>query len=257
MNTKVYDLLKTYWNNGVRMAHIITVSADYKPAEIYAFQTLMSENKPRPGYTGGTTNTVTVGVAGKQYNIVQIGAGANSSSTGLLKSIDTTGKWEGTVYLVPFHTKVNSTVITGLSTPVSGTQNQFSTGTLATMKNTDQAEITFNARKTSAARAWVEISVYHQGYLLEDSTTVYELTSTMSAYRYVLSNQLYESGLEVRIIFHTEDGDGSMDSIVLENLYGTLQTEKANYAYYGQNVADNEAHKGGVTFDLLDRDMLG
>ena len=257
VNRRVYNVLKSYWNNGLRYAHIITVSSSYQPAEIYAFQTLMSENKPRPGYTGGTTNTVTVGVAGKQYNIVQIGAGANSSSTGLLKSIDTTGKWEGTVYLVPFHTKVNSTEITGLSAPVSGTQNQFSTGTLATMKNTDQAEITFNARKTSAARAWVEISVYHQGYLLEDSTTVYELTSTMSAYRYVLSNQLYESGLEVRITFHTEDGDGSMASIILENLYGTLQTEKANYAYYGQNVADNEAHKGGVTFDLLDRDMLG
>ena len=75
--------------------------------------------------------------------------------------------------------------------------------------------------------------------------------------RFVLSNQLYESGLEVRITFHTEADDGSMDSIVLENLYGTLQTEKANYAYYGQNPADNEAHKGGVTFDLLDRNMLG
>ena len=257
VNRRVYELLKSYWNNGLRYAHIITVSADFQPAEIYAFQALMSENQPRPGYTGGTTNSVSVSFAGKQYNIVQIGAGADSSSTGLLKSIDTAGKWEGTVYLVPFHTKVNSTEITGLSAPVSGTQNQFSTGILATMKNTDQAEITFKARKTDDTRAWVEIAVYHNGYLLEDSTTVYELTSTMSVYRFVLSNQLYESGLEVRITFCTEDGDGSMDSIVLEDLYGTLQTEKANYAYYGQDPEDNEAHKGGVTFDLLDRHMLG
>ena len=251
-NANAYTYLKNYWDNGLRMAHVVTTEDAFIEAEIYAFQQLIDANQPRPGYTGGTTNSLSVSLKDKQYNIVQIGAGSNSDSTGLLKSIDTEGKWEGTVYLVPFHTKVNSTEIA-----MTASGNVFTTGVLSTMKNSDQAEITFTARKTDSARAWVEISVYHQGYLLEDSTSVYELTNTMSAYRYVLSNQLYESGLEIKITFHTESGNGSMDSIVVENLYGTLQSELAFYAYYGERVANNEAHRGGVTFDLLDRDMLG
>ena len=48
-----------------------------------------------------------------------------------------------------------------------------------------------------------------------------------------------------------------MDSIVVQNMYGTLQTEMAFYAYYGERVAKNEAHHGGITFDLLDRSLLG
>ena len=211
---------------------------------------------PKFTLTGGTTGSITVSQSGKLYNIVQIG---DSSNTGLLKSITSEGKWEGTVYLVPFHTKVVSTAIEALNNPVAGTQNQFATGDLSTIKNSDQAEITFNARKIGSARAWVEISVYHKDCLLADSTTTYELTNTMTVYRYVLANQLYESGLEVRITFHTEAGDGSMDSIVLENLYGTLQYEQAAFTYYDGPDAhkQNVAHKGGVTFDLMDRDMLG
>ena len=254
-----YKQLKNLWRNGLRMVYFITFNDAQRAAELEAVSQLFWENEPRPGYTGGTTNSITVNQGGKKYNIVQIGAGSNSDSTGLLKSITSEGKWEGTVYLVPFHTKVVPTAITALDTPVAGTQNQFTTGVLDTIKNSDQAEITFNARKTGKGRAWVEISVYHQGCLISESTTVYELTVNMKSYRYVLSNQLYESGLEVRITFHTAAGDGSMDTIELENLYGTLQYEQAAFSYYDGEEAykKNKAHTGGVTFDLLDRERLG
>ena len=254
--TDAYNQLKNLWRNGLRMVHYITFNDAQKEAELQAVSQLFMDNEPRPGYTGGTTGSLTVTQSGKTYNIVQIGDG---SGTGLLKSITSEGKWEGTVYLVPFHTKVVPTSIEALNTPVEGTQNQFTTGTLATIKNSDQAEITFVAGKKGSARAWVEISVYHKGCLLEESTTIYELTGAMTTYRYVLANQLYESGLEVRITFHTEAGDGSMDSIVLEDLYGTLQYEQAAFTYYDGADAykKNQAHKGGVTFDLLDRDMQG
>jgi hypothetical protein len=45
----------------------------------------------------------------------------------------------------------------------------------------------------------------------------------------------------------------------VEDLYGTLQTEHAGFSYYHGNKAYrmSEPHEGGVTFDLLDRDMLG
>ena len=254
--TDAYNQLKNLWRNGLRMVHYITFNDAQKEAELQAVSQLFMDNEPRPGYTGGTTGSLTVTQSGKTYNIVQIGDG---SGTGLLKSITSEGKWEGTVYLVPFHTKVVSTAIEALNNPVAGTQNQFATGDLSTIKNSDQAEITFVAGKKGSARAWVEISVYHKDCLLEESTTIYELTGAMTTYRYVLANQLYESGLEVRITFHTEAGDGSMDSIVLSNLYGTLQYEQAAFTYYDGADAykKNQAHKGGVTFDLLDRDMQG
>ena len=254
-----YKQLKNLWRNGLRMVYFITFNDAQRAAELEAVSQLFWENEPRPGYTGGTTNSITVNQGGKKYNIVQIGAGADSSSTGLLKSITSEGKWEGTVYLVPFHTKVVPTEITALNTPVAGTQNQFTTGILNTIKNSDQAEITFAARKTSSARAWVEISVYHKDCLVAESTTIYELTRTMKSYRYVLANQLYESGLEIRITFHTAAGDGSMESIELANLYGTLQFEQAAFTYYDGEEAykKNRAHTGGVTFDLLDRERLG
>ena len=255
---QAYGQLKNLWSNGLRMVHHITFNDNQAKAEEEAIKMLMADNEPRPGYTGGTTGAVGVKQNGKQYSIVQIGAGANSDSTGLLKSIDASGKWEGTVYLVPFHTKQQSTAIEALNTPMEGTKNVFSTGELDAIKNADQVEITFTAKKSGDARAWVVIETYHKGCLVADSTATYELTETLTPYRYVLSNQLYESGLEVRITFCTEAGDGSMDSITVEDLYGTLQTEHAGFSYYHGNKAYrmSKPHEGGVTFDLLDRAML-
>ena len=255
---QAYAQLKVLWENGLRMVHFITFNDNQANAEKEAIEMLMADNEPRPGYTGGTTGAIGVNQNGKQYSIVQIGAGSDSDSTGLLKSIDAAGKWEGTVYLVPFHTKQESTAIEALNTPAEGTQNVFTTGQLDAIKNADQVEITFAAKKSGEGRAWVVIETYHKGCLVADSTATYELTDTLTPYRYVLSNQLYESGLEVKITFHTEAGDGSMDAITVENLYGTLQTEHASFSYYDGNKAYrlSKAHVGGVTFDLLDRDML-
>ncbi len=252
-----YDQLKLLWNHGLRMVHHITFNDAQANAEKEAIEMLMADNEPRPGYTGGTTGAIGVSNGDKQYSIVQIGAGADSESTGLLKSIDAAGKWEGTVYLVPFHTKQAVTAIDVLNTPVEGTKNRFSTGAQDAIKNADQVEITFAAAKAGDTKAWVTIEVYHKGCLVEDSSTTYELTDTLTPYRYVLSNQLYESGLEIVITFHNEDGDGSMDNITVENLYGTLQTEKAGFTYYHGSKAYrlSKAHVGGVTFDVLDRDM--
>lgn len=253
-----YGQLKNLWENGLRMVHHITFNDNQANAEKEAIEMLMADNEPRPGYTGGTTGAISVQNGEKQYSIVQIGAGADSESTGLLKSIDTAGKWEGTVYVVPFHTKQESTAIEALNTPVEGTQNTFSTGELEAIKNSDQVEITFAAKKSGESRAWVVIETYHKGCLVADSSVTYELTDALTPYRYVLSNQLYESGLELKITFHTEAGDGSMDAITVENLYGTLQTEHAGFSYYHGNKAYrmSKAHVGGVTFDLIDRDLL-
>ena len=257
-NNATYRQLKMLWGQGVRFVHQMTFGGEYETYEQYAIDKLMEENLPRPGYTGGTTNALSVQIDGKQYNIIQLGQGADGESTGLLKSIDTEGKWEGSVYLVPFHTKITATALEALNTPVEGTRNVFSTGVLKTIKNSDQAEITFVAAKVGEASARVTFEVWHDGCLLIDSVTTYELTETMTPYRYVLSNQLYDDDLEIKVTFHTEAGDGSMENIKVEKLQGTLQYENAGFIYYNRGKANriSKAHVGGVTFDLLDRDLL-
>lgn len=46
-----------------------------------------------------------------------------------------------------------------------------------------------------------------------------------------------------------------MESVRLEDMRGTLQTERVYFKYYdgAQLLKKNKAHVGGVTFDLLDR----
>ena len=96
---------------------------------------------------------------------------------------------------------------------MAGTENVFSTDVLGTINNSDHVEITFEAAKVGQTRAWVTFEVYQNGCLMNKSVTTYELTETMMPYRYALSNQLYDDDLEIKVTFHTEPNDGSMESI--------------------------------------------
>ncbi len=248
-----YKQLEYLWEHGLRMVHHITFNDQQAAAEEEAIHLLMEKNAPRPGYTGGTDSSVTVSQGDKTYNIIEIGAGNDSASAGLLKSIDAEGKWEGTVYLVPFHTKMLAVDIPAIKTPVEGSTHRYATGTLSTMKNADQLELTFLASYSGNGKATATVEVYHNGCKLEASTTTYELTGTLTPYRYVLSNQLYDSGLELVVTFSAE---GDETAITVSDLTATLQTESAGFSYYGgRDAYDASApHVGGVSFDILDRD---
>lgn len=252
---KSFENLLMLWGQGVRMVHhcVGGFEQGVADAEQYAINKLIETNNvARGGYTGGTLNSVSANIGGKIYNIIQIGS---SENVGLLKSVDAEGTWEGTVYVVPFHSKVNVTALDDLGTPVAGTSNTFTTGILGEIKNADQAEITFCAAKTGEGRAWVTVEVYQDGCRLDKSITTYELTDIMTPYRFVLWNQIYDDDLEIKVTFHTEEGDGSMDRIHLEGMSGTLQTEMIGFSFYDGAEANQKsrAHIGGVSFDLLDR----
>ncbi len=246
-----YKQLEYFWERGLRMVHQLTFNDEQAAAEEAAIRKLMEKNQPRPGYTGGTSGTLTVTRDGKTYNIVQIGAGADSDSAGLLKSIDAAGKWEGTVYLVPFHTHMQASDVSLLQSEPTADTVRYTTGELPTIKNADQLELTFAAGYAGEGRAYATVEVYHNGCRLENATTTYTLTDTLSPYRFVLSNQLYEAGLEVAVTFGVEGGSAS--AITVEKLSATLQTEKAAFTYYNGSEAEeySEAHKGGVSFAVL------
>ena len=253
---KAYLQLEYLWEHGLRMVHHITFTDAQAAAEEEAIHMLMEKNAPRPGYTGGTAGTVTVSQGDTFYNIAEIGAGDDSSSAGLLKSIDAEGKWEGTVYLVPFHTQMQAQNLP--MTLVEKNENRYTTGALPTVKNADQVELTFVAAYRGEGQAWATVEVYHDGCLQNKATTTYELTDTLTPYRFVLSNQLYETGMELVVTFHTTDDRNGRASteLTVENLTATLQTEVAAFTYYNGRDAEtiSKPHVGGVTFDILDRD---
>lgn len=250
-----YKQIKMLWNNGLRIVKNIPFNDQMRAAENEAIQRLTKENQPRPGYTGGTAGVIGVSTGTKQYQIVHIGEGPNSKKAGLLKSVADDGSWEGTVYVVPFHSQIETTELQLL--PLEGKCNTFTTGVLGTLKNSDQVEITFIAAALEQTDADVRIEVYNRNCLLKDSSIVYNLTSTMTPYRYVLSNQLYDDNLEIRITFHSSGNDEPMQQISINKLCGTVQREKVGFSYYhGSELAGLcKAHEGGVTFDVIDRHM--
>ncbi len=246
--TQLYD----FWGRGLRMVHHVTLGdAGFEAAEASAVRKLEELNAPRPGYTGGTSGTLDT----HGFRIVQIGEGGNSKSQGLLKSIDAQGKWEGSVYLVPFHTQMAVSDIPAIRQPAEGDAGRYSTGTLPTLKNNDQVEVTLTAASIRPG-ATLTFAVYYKGNRLENSVTTYTLTDTESPYRYVLSNQLYEEGLEVVLTVTAPDGSADTTGVTLSNIAAALQTEKADFYYYSnKNALRNCAsHVGGVSFDVLEEE---
>ncbi len=251
-----FSQLRYLWSNGVRMIHQITFTDAQAEAEKGAVEMLAEQNLPRPGYTGGTTGSVGVSQNGKQYNIIQMGEGAGSQNEGLLKSVTSDGKWEGTVYVVPFHAHVNVTVLDALHAPMEGTGNTYSTGVLDSyLKNSDVIELTLKASYTGEGKAYVRFAVYNQGCEMPASIVEYEIASHVTPYRYVLYNQLYMEGAEIRISFRTEGGSDA--DLHVSDVSGTLQQDAVGVKYFDANKATRNSvnHKGGVTFDLIDRDM--
>lgn len=252
-----YTQLEYMWKRGVRMLHHITFSDEQSLAEKGAIEQLAKKNMPRPGYTGGTTSSMGVSRDGVTYNIIQIGDGVGTNGQGLLKSVTAAGKWEGTVYVVPFHSYVNITTLEALNQPMEGCTNIYSTGILSPfIKNSDMVELTLRASYSGAGKAFVRFSVYNSGCEMPASVEEFELTDTLSPYRYVLSNQLSLTNAEVRVEFRTADG-GDETGLRIENMLGTLQQDSVGIKFLEKRRVQNKSkpHIGGVTFDLLDREV--
>ena len=236
--TVAYTQLKYVFNNGVKYTQVMPFSEAMEQAERQAVKMLQEENQPRSASTGGTGAVVPVYRGENSYNIVQIG---DADLNGLLKSVKQDGTWEGSVYIVPFHSQVEIKSI-DMNKQSSGYISDSVTG----MQYGDQIELTFNGYYTGKGTAAVKIEVYHAGYLIEDATAKYALASDTTLYRYVFSNQLAMEDIEIRITYECQD----KSKIKTENLQCTLQTEKVAHKYFGD--VTGMANKGGVSFDIIE-----
>lgn len=225
--------------NGLAMVVALTFTDAQTNAEKIAVDKLAATNTPRPGYAGGTSGALGVtNKDGSSYNIVQL----TGSDEGLLKSINTDGTWEGSVYLVPFHSQVNVSAIE---------MKDGSTGVITGLQSGDQIEVSLTAAYTGTGSASVTFEVYNGGYRVEGATVTYALSATNGYYRYCLSNQLAPEGTEIRVTFHAEDES----KLTKGDISAVLETEAVGRKYFSGEkaaLAASKAHVGGVTFDIID-----
>ena len=250
---EVLNQLRYMYTHGVRMIHMIipldTKSLDYKyskNAEEYAIKTIQDENVPRTVNTGITRGMVSYdNGADLKFDIVQMSrvSEAGGIGTGLLKSIDKDGGWEGTVYLAPFHANVEVTEV-GFKGSV---ENGFNSSDIKTLQCGDQVELTFCAEYSGGSGAYAVISAYNGGYLLGESVVRYELKEGPTAYRYVFANQITPEDVRIEVRFENTDAG----KLQMTNLRCTAQYENIAHRYFGDT--ESAAATGGVTFDILTR----
>ena len=244
--------LRYMYTHGVKFIHMIvpldTSSIEYRnsvKAEQNSINLLQEENQPRTVDTGITKGMLNYDNGkGMKFDIVQMSRVSDSGGigTGLLKSIDEAGAWEGTVYLAPFHANIDVVNVTLTGSVAEGLR----TNKISGLQCGDQVELTFAAELKSGT-AKVRISAYNGGYLLNDSVVTYELGDGLTPFRYVLSNQVTLEDVTIEIVF--EDTDPG--KVNLTNLTCTAQYENIAHKYFGDT--ESAAADGGVTFDILSR----
>ena len=243
--------LRYMLSHGCRAIHmIIPVSQEspdyvrFRNAEQYAIDAVQKENKPRTCATGLTNGSVPYNGNGFSFNIVQLGSSNEDGSqgVGLLKSVDSAGGWEGTVYLVPFHAAVDVRKVRVNGSIRSGFRTEAAEG----MQCGDQVELTFNVANPDAKNAAVTVRAYNGEYPISASETTFTLGQGNNPCRFVFSNQLSPEGISIEVSF-----SGDVGGLSVSNMVCTAQYEDIAHRYFGDNESSPAA--GGVTFDIIGR----
>lgn len=202
---------------------------------------------PRPGTTDGigqirAVSQPTAGGGSKRYNVVCMG------KTGLLKSLNANGSWEGTVYAEPFRQRVN---ITAISESISFdlTTSDYAIGPINGLMSGDQVEINFKARSVSANPAFT-LRLEHDGVEMSGHRFVVGVTSDDEYYRYTLRIQEPMDSLRILISSGEKDGPtGYQQTVILSDFSVWVQKPAVTRVEYG--IGNAKANLGGVTFDVL------
>lgn len=245
-----YKQLQYIFNNGGVFLHTMTWNGGVANGDLmdkseqYAIAQLQGENKPRSASSGGVGDAHEYTNGNTSYNIVEIGS--KDDSSGLLKSINADGSFEGSVYLQPFHALVTpiDLVVDGkasgtgkLSYDITGKVNA---------KNKEIVGINYNDTvdvrvwcKPTAAKGKLTFRVYQNGYEITPLTVSYTV-KTEGEYRYCFVNQVYFA--DCTVVIEYEDVEATDIDV-------TFMYEHDARKYYSE--MNPIAHKGGVSFDVL------
>lgn len=226
-----YVRLKWQWKQG-----LITVNNAPHHGVVEAM--LAADGEPRPGQTGGVGQVRAVALpTGERFDIAQIGAGPDRN--GLLKSLREDGGFEGSTYVVPFHAHVQTVSLAHGAR--LGAEESFQTPAVETFSHNDQLEAVIVAR-ADATGGSVRVALAHEGVLVPESTHVFAVGAEPVRLRYCV-----RGGTRMRnatLVIATSEATATLDV--------TAQLEQV--ARHGRTAGVQ--HRGGVSFDLLDRDCV-
>ena len=241
--------LRHLFENGVTAVHAMDWPAShdkgFNASMRQAIATLLNEQKPRPGLAGGVGGMIPVTTNTRRFDVAVIGSGAEH--TGLLKSLDDQGQWEGSVYAVPFRSGIDLEPVRGRTSrgPDGGLEARYP---LETFDGGQQFHLTLAGRGGQGGSGdggqnlQLKLDVQRGGVSLPGFAATLPVDADRPRrYRVVLRNQLPADGLEV----------------VLQLPAGFELTESAEATLLSDDLArlhrDDDrgtAHRGSVTFDL-------
>jgi hypothetical protein len=239
-----YEQLRFMFENGCVSAHCMLWPQEhdrgYNDTMHAALQRLIAEDPPRPGLTGGVGQIRPYSAGNRRFDVACIGTG--SDRTGLLKSLNADGSWEGSVYVVPFHAHVEVTPIASPATATLGADNPLVLGPLDGLDSGEQIEIVGEARSDEPSKAAIEIQVTRAGLALPGLNHRMSVRAAWRPFRYVLRNQLPTE--DIRIALSASGG-----AVHIRGLRVTRQSEQTAKLTKGR--FGGVRHRGAVTFDIV------
>ncbi len=239
------------FDNGVNFIHSMGMSSDTMNRNA----TLALQNEgARPGTTGGIGQiraAVVPNTLGKKtYNIVCVGSGENRE--GLLKSVNSYGGWEGTVYAVPFRSAIEIVPVGSEERSFNLTSSQYNTGNISGLKAGDQIEVRFNAR-TQNSNGMVTLLLLHEG--MEIQRHHINIAQDWGFNRYVLRLQSVMGNVAILMNSGKRDTPTGFNQNIEFEAFSVL-VHKEQVARKQYNITEGVANSGGVTFDILSADYL-
>ena len=240
-----YGQLRYMFDNGVVSAHCMlwpeAFDKGFNDSMDAAIKRLVAEEKPRPGITGGVSRICPVTTPdGRRFDVAGIGTGANR--TGLLKSLREDGSWEGSVYVVPFHSHVEPieaaqrarvALKQGASAPLVGPLKGLDSGC--------QVSVTLTARRVARGGSLV-FQVLRGGVPLPGLRHAVALSASPRPVRYTLRVPVPIDDLTLSAAAQGGPAD-------LRDVRVTVEREQTSKVARG--VFGGKRHRGGVTFDVV------
>lgn len=212
-----------------------------------ALARLITEDRPRPGQTGGVGQVRPFAAGGRRFDIACIGTGPER--TGLLKSLRADGSWEGSVYVVPFRAHVAVEPLDVPSRVVLRPGRPLHIGPLQGLDSGEQVEVlarTGASGRTQGSRGGgpfrLCVTVLRDGRPLPGLQQEFRVPSG-GWFRYILRSQLPTEAITIRV-----EAVGS--SVPLQSLSAYRESEQTTKLARGR--LGGRRHRGAVTFDIAE-----
>ena len=207
-------------------------------AAFEACKRLVAErDEPRRAVAGGVTKVIPFQEPSRQFDLVAIGTGPER--TGLIKSVSATGDWEGTVYVVPFHSAIEvDSLSQDRSFAIERPRELWSP--VEVMRSGGQFELAFYA--SAKEPTTLELQVVADKVPLPNQVIRLKVDTNQKHHRVVYKFQVDVEHVSLRA---TADKPVTLASF-------TAYRHQETTARLREGIFEGKRHRGGVMFDVFD-----